>query len=367
MSSKKRKWSDEYVQYGFSCITELDGSQRPICMICNAKLSNSNLAPAKLKEHIEKLHGDGEYKNTTLAEFKVKRARFDDKATLPALGFVPINKPILTASYEVAYLIAKQGEPHTIGETLVKPAALKMANLILGTTAAEGKLSQIPLSNDTISDRIGDMSNDILAQVVADLISSPAKFSLQLDETTDVANLSQLAVFVRYVKDDMIKEEFLFCKPLTTTSKAADVKKLVDDFCRDNKLSWDMVSVVCTDGAPVMLGRKSGFGALVNAGAPHIVVTHCILHRHALATKTLPPKMAEVLKTVVECVIYVRNSTLRHRIFSELCKEMGAEFEVLMYHSNVRWLSQSCFCLACGISLVFGRAPTLSCRLLQKI
>lgn len=79
---------------------------------------------------------------------------------------------------------------------------------------------------------------------------------------------------------------------------------------------------------------------MVSADAPRIIVTHCILHRHALATKTLPPKMAEVLKTVMECVNYVRNSALRHRIFSELCKEMGSEFEVLLYHSNVRWLSR---------------------------
>ncbi|GAA6096792.1 protein ZBED8 [Tachysurus ichikawai] len=77
-----------------------------------------------------------------------------------------------------------------------------------------------------------------------------------------------------------------------------------------------MVSAVCSDGAPVMLGRKSGFGALVKADAPHIIVTHCILHRHALATKTLPPTLAEVLKIVVECVNYVRNSALRHRIFN---------------------------------------------------
>lgn len=83
-----------------------------------------------------------------------------------------------------------------------------MANIMLGK-AAENKLSQISLSNDTISSRIDDMSNDILAQVVADLISSPVKFSLQLDETTDVSSLCQLAVFVRYVKDDMIKEDFI--------------------------------------------------------------------------------------------------------------------------------------------------------------
>ena len=59
-------------------------------------------------------------------------------------------------------------------------------------------------------------SKDILAQVVAYLISCPTKFSLQLDETTDVSNLSQLVSFVRYVKDDAIKQEFVFCKPLTT-------------------------------------------------------------------------------------------------------------------------------------------------------
>ncbi|XP_076308720.1 protein FAM200C-like [Tachypleus tridentatus] len=80
------------------------------------------------------------------------------------------------------------------------------------------------------------MGDDILAQVVADLISSSAKFNLQLEETTDVSNLSQLVAVVHYMKNDEIKEDlFLFCKPLTTT-KAADVKKLVDDFFRDSDL-----------------------------------------------------------------------------------------------------------------------------------
>ncbi|KAF2347970.1 hypothetical protein FHG87_021274 [Trinorchestia longiramus] len=299
---------------------------------------------------------------------KVKRARFDEKATPPVLGFVLINKPILTESYEVAYSIAKQGKPLTIGETLVKPAVLKMANIMLGEET-EVKLSQIPLLNDTISNGIEDMSKDILAQVVADLISSPAKFSLQLDKTTDISNLSQLAVLVCYVKDDVINEDFLFCKPLTTT-KAAEVKKPVDNFFKDNCFSWDMVSAVRSDRVPVTLGRKSGFGAVVKADAPHIIVTHCILHGHALATKTLPPKLAEVLK-IVDCVNYMQSSALRHRIFSELCKEMGSEFEVLLYHSNIRWLSRSTgaesrFYRACGINPVFARAPTLSCRLLQK-
>ena len=83
----------------------------------------------------------------------MKRARFDENATLPVFGFVLIDKPILIASYEVAYLIAKQGKLHTIGGKLVKTAALKKANIIFGK-AAENKSSQIPLSNGTISNKI---------------------------------------------------------------------------------------------------------------------------------------------------------------------------------------------------------------------
>ena len=67
-----------------------------------------------------------------------------------------------------------------------------------------------------------------------------------------------------------------------------------------------------------MLRQKSGFGALVKADAPHITVTHCLLHRHALATKTFAPKLAEVLTIVMECVKYVRNSALKHLVFKEL-------------------------------------------------
>ena len=113
--------------------------------------------------------------------------------------------------------------------------------------ADENKLSQISLSNDTINNRIDKMSDDILAQIASNLISSPAKFSLQLDGTTDDASLSQIAVFMRYVKEDVIKEDFLFCQPLTISTKAIDVKKLVDNFFRDNGLSWDMVCAICSD------------------------------------------------------------------------------------------------------------------------
>ena len=85
-----------------------------------------------------------------------------------------------------------------------------------------------------------------------------------------------------------------FCQPLRISTKTIDVKKLVDNFLRGNDLLGDLICAICSNRAPATLGRKSGFGALAKANALHITVMHCVLHRHTLATKTFPAKLAEV-------------------------------------------------------------------------
>lgn len=81
----------------------------------------------------------------------------------------------------------------------IERAALKMDNIMLGKTD-ENKLSQVPFSNDTISSIINDMRDYTFYKTDADLILRRAKFSLWFDENTSVSNLSQLVVFVDYVK-----------------------------------------------------------------------------------------------------------------------------------------------------------------------
>ena len=90
-------------------------------------------------------------------------------------------------------------------------------------------IESIPLSNDSVRRRIVDIAKDIL-QWVAEINASQCKFSMQLDESTDCAQCSHLLVYVRYLHENRIKEEFLFCEPLTTTTKAADVFDLVTMF-----------------------------------------------------------------------------------------------------------------------------------------
>ncbi|XP_076325135.1 protein FAM200C-like isoform X1 [Tachypleus tridentatus] len=193
---------------------------------------------------------------------------------------------VMEASYEIAFEIAKQKKPHTIGETLLKPCMMKAVNLILGEASAK-KMQQVSLSNNTIQRCISKMSMDVKEQVLTEIKGSPL-FSFQLDKSTDVSSCPQLLVFVRYINSGDIKDEFLFCSALETTTKADDVMENVSTFFQDEDLQWENVCGVCTDGAPAMLGSKSGFQSREKKRAPQAKGIHCMIHRYALASKALP-------------------------------------------------------------------------------
>ena len=72
------------------------------------------------------------------------------------------------------------------------------------------KISLEKLSNDIISSRIRDLSEDILQQVIENIKASATKVSLQLDESTDVSLHSQLLVLARHVKKKKWWKSFYF-------------------------------------------------------------------------------------------------------------------------------------------------------------
>ena len=291
--SKKRLWNDDYISYGFTCTTEKDGTQRPQCILCCKIFANSNLKPSKLLEHFNNQHGGTSARNT-LHSLNTKRARFDAAGTITTFVSSSVQKPLLEASYQVAYVCAKKKKPHTIAEEVIKPCALEMVRIVLGTEAQK-KIQQIPLSNDIIHSRIQDISQDILLQVIQDIKDSPLKIGMQLDESTDVDSCSQLLVFVRYVKEQEILEEFLFCEPLELTTKGIDVFNKIKSFFQKHQIPIDVIGSVCSDGTPAILCKNSGFVSYLKKELPQITITHCMLHRYVLASKTLTANLNNIL------------------------------------------------------------------------
>ena len=116
----------------------------------------------------------------------------------------------IEASYLVALRITKAKKPHTIAEELLLPATKEIVRVMLAAKYVN-KLNTISLSNNTVSRRMDDMSDDIMEQVIQEMKSAPLGiFSIQLDESTDAENCSQLLVYVRYIYEGDFKDEFLF-------------------------------------------------------------------------------------------------------------------------------------------------------------
>ena len=76
-----------------------------------------------------------------------------------------------------------------------------------------------------------DTSEDVKKQVVNEIKASPM-FSFQFDELTEVGSCAQLLVFVRYIHSGDIKEEFLFCSGLNTTTTSADIMGKMKTFLK---------------------------------------------------------------------------------------------------------------------------------------
>ena len=107
-------------------------------------------------------------------------------------------------------------------------------------------------------------------------------------------------------------------------------------FFEKNQIKWEKFKSICTDGAPANIEKKFGFAALLRKKVPDIIMKHCFLHRHALAAKTLPPNLKDVLYICVQVVNFIRGCTLHRRLLKLFCEEMGSEHQVLFsYRSAV--------------------------------
>ncbi|KRY07880.1 SCAN domain-containing protein 3 [Trichinella patagoniensis] len=304
MASKKRKYDAEYIKYGFVAIKK-NGVEVPQCVVCLDTLSNDATRPTRLQRHLHHRH--------------------------PELSKIPVEYFCAKRDSLSQMRLDKKGKYN--GDC--QGCEIK---ILLGNDMAK-QFKNISLPDSTVKRRIDELADDIKQQVLEKVKCSPF-FAISCDESTDHANCAQLIVHARFIANNTIKEELLFSEPLKTTTKGADVFQAVSQFFEVNGLMWEKLVGVCTDGAPAMLGSRSGFVKMIKSKNPCIFAMHCVIHRQALVAKTLLDDLREDLNFAVGVVIYVKSSALNTRLFAALCESLNADYIALLYHTEVRWLSK---------------------------
>lgn len=248
----------------------------PFCLICQASLAH--FKASNLQRHFSSLHANinQEFpKGTELRKHKLVTLKSQAEKR---------SETVMLASYQLAWNIARAKKPYNEGEFVKKCLSDVVEILSPENDKLKRMVSDVQLSRHTVEHRISDINTAIESQLHSDL-QACEYFSVALDESCDIQDKPQLAIFARSVSNDcVIKEELLDIVPLKDRTRGIDVKEtMMAAFVKAN-LPIPKLTAIATDGAPAMIGSVNGLVGLCKADQtfPEFWNFHCIIHREQL-------------------------------------------------------------------------------------
>ena len=216
------------------------------------------------------------------------------------------------------------------------------------------RLTQLSKKNEnkysryTATNIINHIADEMRKKVVNDIVTSSAKLSVLIDESTTLSHLSVMLVYIKaainggdpvFVFLDLVELDSQTDECITSQL----VRCLKDAGFPEEYLLKNSVSFV-SDGASVMLGKKSGVASRLRAKYPAIFQWHCMNHRLELAVADAVKDVNAVnhFKHFLDCIYSLfSQSNKNQRELSEACQELEVRFLQIGRVLDMRWISSS--------------------------
>ena len=153
------------------------------------------------------------------------------------------------------------------------------------------------------------------------------RFSIMLDETTDITLEKLLAICVRYYREntEKIMTAFLGLYPIVQATGEALFQTVKDSLYEYDLTLANCIGIAC-DGAAVMVGENNSVWSRIKEDSPNYILNKCVCHSLALcvqkAFETLPSNLGYLF---TEIPGWFCNSTLRRHNYKKLFEEMNEE------------------------------------------
>lgn len=148
--------------------------------------------------------------------------------------------------------------------------------LKIGNVKGKNRLTFLSnVSQNKILNVLGEMVRGKILQK----IKTSGVYSFIIDTTTDVANLEQFSLFVRFLNEDGDVEERLIAIKVATDASGLGMFNLLCDICQHFDIDW--INNLCAqsyDGAASMQGCYSGVKTLVQEKNPRAIYVWCFAH-----------------------------------------------------------------------------------------
>ena len=343
VDAENRAFKDEWTyEYAFIFNSK---SSRPMCLICN--FSTTVVKKTNISRHFQTNHPtfDREFPpNSEKRAIEIKRLKGSVTAGQQLMGtFLTVQERATIASLKISWRLGKHMKPFKDAE-IVKECMVDAMESIIQNPAGRDKVltkvKGISLSNDTATIRSEKLSGAVMNELIQRLKEADC-LSLAVDESTDKTNDAQLLVYVRYHWNESYHEDVLGLQTMKGRTTGADIYEAIADVLRIMEVDATKIVSITTDGAPAMVGRLQGMVTrLKEEMCPRILTYHCIIHQTVLCAG-LGDRYKSAMDTIMKLVNYLRaTSALRHRNLRTFLHEVGAQFDDLLLHNNVRWLSK---------------------------
>ncbi|XP_066940948.1 zinc finger MYM-type protein 1-like [Macrobrachium rosenbergii] len=133
-----------------------------------------------------------------------------------------------------------------------------------------------------IQNEILNIASDLILKDISKAVGKTGKFSIIVDETTDVSNKEQVSVCLRCIHNGQPAETFVGFHEVKS-AKGKALFQLVLDVLHKMELRIEDVVGQYYDGASNMSGKEKGVAIRVQEVAPKAIYVHCYEHLLNLA------------------------------------------------------------------------------------